>query len=616
MNNAMTPDDVDTAPTIHTHQKLTAYSLLLRIFSNQGIAFFFIASVFVLLAQVLWLEFLIDDYYHQLVISGGVSAPDGRHWILSMFTFFDGNSERTAQMVKEFALPWWTRLDIKISFLRPLTAFTHFIDNALQYNNRAFFHLHSLLWYGFFLVAVYIFYSRFLKDKALTNLAVFFVAANYFNYITMSWVANRNALIGGAFVVLALYFHHRACQNTNHLYKLFACCFVALGLAAGEVALASCAYLFAYALFIDQRKIFRRVLSLVPYALMTLLWLGLYKLGGYGSHGSGLYLDPSYDPVAFLARILLHLPILLAYCWGGVTTFFFNPGVDGILVSQALIAMAFIVLCLGILAPLLKQSAVARFFALGSVIALLPVCAGLPQPRLVLMGSLGTCALLALLAQFYLQHPRKNKFFSVRKWATFGFVFLFFIHGVLHPLALLGNGIRQLKNSQNAALRPNIALTLPFEQPLEGQTAVFITVPSPFFLPEVVLERKQVGMALPADISLLSMTQPNVRVEIVNDSTLAVHSPDGVMPNNFLGVASLVFCDLMVRPYVAGDRIDTAIMSSEIIEVNELGAPVLVHHHFHKALTDRSLIFYYWDRLQYKFNVLKDVAGLSEVRVL
>ncbi len=81
----------------------------------------------------------------------------------------------------------------------------------------------------------------------------------------------------------------------------------ALGLAAGETGLAALAYLVAWEIC-ERRPGWRRALS--PTALLIAAYFIVYRLAGWGAHGSGTYLDPFGDPGGFLRELPARLAIL------------------------------------------------------------------------------------------------------------------------------------------------------------------------------------------------------------------------------------------------------------------------------------------------------------------
>ena len=146
-------------------------------------------------------------------------------------------------------------------------------------------HVHSLLWLAVLLLVV----SHVYRTLAVVahgengggRLALF--ALDGAHGMTVTWIANRNALIAAALALPALSAHHRlrafGWKPGAYLGPL---CF-ALGLCAGETAVAVFGYLVAYALAIDRGPIMRRALHLTPYVALLVLWRATFTWFSLGS---------------------------------------------------------------------------------------------------------------------------------------------------------------------------------------------------------------------------------------------------------------------------------------------------------------------------------------------
>ena len=128
----------------------------------------------------------------------------------------------------------------------------------------------------------------------------------------------------------------------------------------------------------------------------------IYKLGNFGSHGSGFYLDPLHDPLGFAGSFCQRAAFLLMGQWSPIpaemsmanapgTSAFFHMSVFSFVVA-AIVAVLFI--------PLVVRDRVARFWGLGALLSLIPIAAVGPENRLLGFVGLGSMALLAQLTQF------------------------------------------------------------------------------------------------------------------------------------------------------------------------------------------------------------------------
>ena len=98
--------------------------------------------------------------------------------------------------------------------------------------------------------------------------------------------------------------------------RLLAPACLALALFAGELGLSAWAYLVAHALSFERASLGRRCAGLWPYAAVTLLWACAYRASGAGISGSGVYLHPLTDPVAFASALPARAGLLLGAAFG------------------------------------------------------------------------------------------------------------------------------------------------------------------------------------------------------------------------------------------------------------------------------------------------------------
>ncbi|MFQ5853546.1 MAG: hypothetical protein ACE5JU_23555, partial [Candidatus Binatia bacterium] len=161
--------------------------------------------------------------------------------------------------------------------------------------------------------------------------------------------------------------------------------------------MATVGYLLAYALFLDWASWRDRFLTLAPNAAVLLTWALVYRYLAFGTHGSGFYIDPLGNPLAFASSVFGHSPLLLLGQWSPI------PADVAMLVSQELfhvlwlVSLGLIVLLVFLFFPLLRKDRVARFWCLGMLLSLLPIAATSPSNRLLFFVGLGAMGLLAQL---------------------------------------------------------------------------------------------------------------------------------------------------------------------------------------------------------------------------
>ena len=169
-------------------------------------------------------------------------------------------------------------------------------------------------------------------------------------------------------------------------------CF-ALALLSAEAGIAIGAYLLSYTLFLEQGSIRKRLIHLIPYALVFLPWAVTYVLLDCGARNAPLYTDPLNEPLLYLKAIFLRAPVYLLGQW--TLPIEFNLiNWPSIIHRAGLIFSALLIL---ILIPLIRKDRTAQFWTLGMFLSLLPICAVIPVPadRNLLFVGLGAMGLLA-----------------------------------------------------------------------------------------------------------------------------------------------------------------------------------------------------------------------------
>ena len=221
----------------------------------------------------LWGGWQLDDLYHRWMFLGTPVDAMAAWSSGGIFSFLDGNPERNRTLIDFGLVPWWTLEDLRLSFWRPLSVMTHRIDYLLWPDSATMMHLHSLLWYGGTAAAAALFYRRIFGVSAAAGLAALLYAVDDAHGLPAGWIANRNALVGAFFGLLVLILHDRWRREGWRAGAWLAPAALLFALLASESALGACAYLAAYALFIERGSGRSRLFSLLPCAFTALAWL-------------------------------------------------------------------------------------------------------------------------------------------------------------------------------------------------------------------------------------------------------------------------------------------------------------------------------------------------------
>ena len=231
-----------------------------------------LAAIAVLLAMPsLWAGLQIDDYIHRLEFQG---FPDALRFFDrgSMFVFMTGDPERAQDMMNFGMVPWWTYRDVLLRFLRPVSVATHRVDYALWPDTPWAMHLHSLVWFACLVALVTLLYRRIMGPGWVAGLAGLLYAVDDARAMPAGWIANRNGIMAGLFGVMAILLHDQWRRDKRPWAHVLALASLLLALLSNESGLAVTAYLFAYAVFLDEGTWLRRAATLAPYAILVIAW--------------------------------------------------------------------------------------------------------------------------------------------------------------------------------------------------------------------------------------------------------------------------------------------------------------------------------------------------------
>lgn len=298
--------------------------------------------------------------------------------LTELYTF--ASPERNSHWMQLGILPWWTHSDLRVRFMRPLSAFAHWFDYRVWPEAPIAMHVHNGLWlFALAFAAMMVFRAMLPPIPAMIASAAF--ALNEC-LGAAAWIAGRNALMAASFGFAALYAHHS--RKTG-----LACLLFGLSLLSAESGLSTLAYLFAYALCVDTRMLRQRMASLLPYAGLALFWRVVYSMFGYGVTNSGVYHDPIRYPFDYGSSLLQYAPLLAVKA--------FLP--DGLL-HWPLLSAVIALIGFTIVIYLAWSRPLARFFAAGAALSLLPACIHdwcLDIDRLLYFPMLGVSGLLGLI---------------------------------------------------------------------------------------------------------------------------------------------------------------------------------------------------------------------------
>jgi hypothetical protein len=554
-----------------------------RIRANRRWVTLLIALVGVLFAMpALFAGLTGDDYFHRIILTGSNALGDASPW-LDLFSFAPAG-ERGQMMVKLGILPWWADPVPRIALFRPATAATHVLDYAIWPNSFGLQHAHSLIWYGLGVGLVVLLYRRVLGTAAVAILAGLMFALEDAHAMPAGWIANRNALLCLVFGVATLLVHlHWQRKSRRPAVLAGACALLVLGLACGEAALGCLAYVFAWQVCIAEGSIWRRLAVLSPYGIVVITWRALYGWLGYGVAGSTLYLDPVQQPAEFAAALAERLPLLLAGQWLQLPTDVWLVFPRWIQLLSSGVAVVLISLIALVFVKLLRGDAMARFWALGMVLSLVPLCAAFPMDRLLIFSGIGAFALLAMLVEK--TGLLADGIGDDQRWPRRVAAVLVIMHLPLAAFLLAGR----------TALLPVFgevfsggAAAAPRGPEVADQTFVFVNG-NDFLVGYTYLIRGAQDETTPRGVAQLASIASTMSVLREDASTLVIEPDGGFLKQPLDGLLKA-----SGRRFVVGERITRSEFYAEIRAVTEDHRPQRVAFVFGEELTSSRLRFLYW----------------------
>jgi hypothetical protein len=540
----------------------------------------------VLHAPTLNSDLFSDDFLQWALISGHLKHPHYPGSLFGLFNLVDGQRD-TVQAMKDGGRLLWSAADnLRVTFWRPLAELSHWLDYALWPQSPALMHLHSLLWYGALLLALGQLYRRLMPATEQSHLALLIYAVSSLHALAIAWLSARNQLMSAFFTVLTISCYHDWRAGQGRVKGFLAALALVLGLACAEATVAVLAYLVAHAAVMEGDRPWReRVLALLPFLAIVAAWRVICTHIGYGSVGSGSYVDPVRDPWRFAEMLLVRVPAYLAAMLYSTPS---NHAMRMPYEGQAEFAAVALIACL---LPVwvarrvgLWSSRPMWFLALGSLLALVPACAIAPQNRVLIHAEIGMSGVISLLCMGVFARLQRDRT-SVPGVAKLTAGGLLVLHLVVAPLATLGGA---------ALMRPLTRLTLEMAEALQpGATdpdarVVIINLPAPEYIFYIPLARSYLGLPNPKSIwSLANGQQQALKMDVIDDATIRLTSPT-------------VFVDILHRdirslPFKPGDVVKLDGMTVMVEQVSPEGGPLAARFHFAAPLSDRRWLFYVWE---------------------
>ncbi|HSF19440.1 MAG TPA: hypothetical protein VLK65_28210 [Vicinamibacteria bacterium] len=517
----------------------------------------------------------LDDVIHRARFLEVGPMADSANMTHRMFDFLSGNPDEILGLKDLGVLPWWADDELKIRFWRPLSSFTHVIDYALWPESGILMHLHSAAWLAGLVLATTMLYRRLIAVPMVAGLAALLYALDDAHAMPVAFLANRNAIVSASLGVLSLWSHDRFRRDQWTPGAIMSPVAFLASLLAGESGIGVAPYLLGYALFLDPRSSTARFRAIAPHAVIGVAWLSFYTGYGYGTSGSGFYLDPVGQPAEWLAELPIRASLLLLGQW------FLPPSslafawteLQRLGVAAFGVAVLAIVFCL--LRPIFREDKTARFFGFGMGLAVVPITAGFPHDRLLFFVGIGAMALLAMLLVRLFDRSMMGASGRVLGWI------LVAVHVVI---AVPSNLIMSRSVASQEPVYANPARSLPDDRKLEGQRLVIVNQPDAFYGQYTLIVRLFDGRPTPESMLMLAPGITSLVVERLSAWTISVEAESGWLGSPF----DLVY-RARTRPFPDDYQVQLSGVRIQVMAQTLDGRPKNVRFTFEREIEDDSL---------------------------
>jgi len=592
-----------------------------RALAQPALPVFLVALALLLSAPAWWFPFLSDDLVHAAKLTEGHPIKErgyfaGTHHFGSatMLLFDWFRPEQTLKAMDYGVMPWWASEDAQESFWRPISAATHWLDYRLWPASPMSMHIHNSGWFVLFILAAWLLYRDLDRRSWVAGLATLLLVLNQENWQALSWIAARNSLITAFLVALTLWLHHHHVSKPSWKWGVAAWGSFATGLLAGEGAVTAAAYVFAYALFLDDRSRMSRALGLLPYGVIVVVWRVVYRTLGFGVACSGLYVDPTGEPVEYVLNLLEWGPLMLlsvatspilnkyAFLAPGFSPWAWGLAVVGVLVGAA------------VLAPVVLKERAARAWCLGLLLTVVPACAArVPADRVTLYAMLGFAPLAATFVAGVIEKASwlPSKRYRRLLISTAGILLL-----ALHVLQPLPGHVKRFTYLWRRSGAP-----VPVAQILQAgrhEVLICVSTPDTMFLSYVPFLLVRDGLDIPDRMRTLSSSLGDTLIRRTGTHELTLASVSGPLVPTRARVPELppgspaydglykvrAICTAFRAEHLGfspGETVALPDMTVTVRRVDERDLPVEVVVKFDRALEDARYRWVTWDSRADKF---------------
>lgn len=580
--------------------------------------------------------FATDDHFMRALHKGfpGLDSM-ARSWI-DAFAFSKGNVQENEWLRDRGVFPWWAVTDAKLWFFRPLAAASHGFDYTRWRDNAWPMHLQNVLWFALMCGLAFVLFRELSSAAWIAWLAAFIYATDESHGQAVGWISSRNTLMVACAAIGVLIAHHRWRTSKRDRWAVAAFTTYGIGLMCGEGTIAICAYLFAYAVAMGSDTWRGRMLSLAPYAAITIVYLALYRASGFGASGSAWYTDPGSDFTGWIGMISTNIPILLFSGWFVWPSPVFSAGWP----MNAVYFVVMLLLILGtllVLRPMLHSNPRTRFWLIGTVFALVPVASVVAQPRVLTIAAIGGAGLIAeylsgwfnarqcvkligsiagltvvvrvadsalrlgslmylviaillvaVLAALVLRGEKSGSWAlssGPRRWSAVALFCVFVVANLIYAPNLLT--VQAMVHGSSGQKYDAAYDSLPFDASVVNRDLILLQASNDFTCYYFMLRRSANVQLMPGHLRMLSSTFRPMTVERPDASTLVLRTEKGFISDPVFSVYRSA-----KRPMNQGETVRLTGVTVTVLKTDPAGWPLEAAFVFDKPLDDDLYLWY------------------------
>jgi len=377
--------------------------------------------------------FFADDWLHRLALD---QLPDIFNEQINLFGLIRSTDEVIA--FKRYGLaPWWTDLDVRINFWRPIPSITHWLEYRAFGHSTIAAHLISIAFYAFSVFLVYRLLARYLTAGIPLVLAVLVYALDDAHALNIVWIANRNETIGGIFVLLALLAFLRHREEGGTKFGLLSLLAYVGALLSKESGLVLPLFVLAHIIVFPDKpgqSLMARVRPflgwLVTFGAISIVFLYVYFVVLKHGANTAYYLNPGKNPGLWAANFFrsgFYHAVILAT---GVPLHVLSSTPIRDYPAAAVLLGAITVGFWVFAWKWLKTDRPLRFFVLTMIAGQVIVTTSFPDPRNLLLPSIGFAYVVARVFEEAVKRfeETKSKLYRAVSWSILG------LHLVLAPV--------------------------------------------------------------------------------------------------------------------------------------------------------------------------------------